>query len=243
MRRGLTMILVLLAGCSSGQTEEVLVSSAASLTDVFAEMEAAFETENPDVDIVLNLGGSSALREQILAGAPADVFASASQSNMDVITAQGLTPDGAAIFARNRLEIAVPVDNPGGVRDLADFGDDDLLIGLCAPAVPCGDSALAVLDHAGVDPVLDTNEADVRALLTKIEAGELDAGIVYTTDIRARSGTVIGIPIPDGHNVTADYPIAVLSAGGNVTGASAFVQFVLSEAGREILSEYGFLLP
>ena len=243
MRRRFVVALVLLAGCSSGGTTEVLVSSAASLTDVFAAIEVAFEADNPELDVVLNLGGSSTLREQILAGAPADVFASANLSNMDAIAADGLTPDGAVIFASNRLQIVVPIDNPGNVRDLHDFDDPNLLIGLCGPAVPCGDFARQALERAGVTPALDTNEPDVRALLTKIEARELDAGIVYATDVAARLGTIAGIPIPDEYNVAADYPIAVLSGGENPAGARAFVDFVVSTAGRAILADYGFVLP
>jgi molybdate transport system substrate-binding protein len=227
---------------SGAPTGEVLISAAASLTDAFAAIETAFEAAHPEVDVVLNLAGSSALREQILQGAPLDVFASADVANMDAVVAAGAATD-PTVFARNRLEIAVPAGNPAGIGGLADFGDPDRFIGLCAPGVPCGDFARQVLDRAGVTPSVDTNEPDVRALLTKIEAGELDAGITYVTDVAAAGSAVAGIAIPDTVNVTADYPIAVLAGAPNPTGATAFVAFVLSDTGQAILQAQGFASP
>jgi len=236
---------LLLAACGTGSEShgEVLVSAAASLTDAFAGLETAFESGHPDIDVVLNLGGSSALREQILAGAPADVFASADPSNMDQVAAADGTAGPIRVFARNQLEIAIPIGNPGDVTGLADFARDDLLIGLCASGVPCGDYARQALDRAGVVPAVDTDEPNVRALLTKIEAGELDAGIVYATDVLSGTGSLNGIGIPASDNVVADYPIAVLAGAPNQDGAQAFVAFVLSDEGRSILSTYGFALP
>ncbi len=236
---------VVLSGCgrSDDVTGEVLVSAAASLTDAFAEIEIAFEAANPEVDIVLNFAGSSALREQILEGAPADVFASANASNMDQI----VEADGAAgepeVFVTNLLQIAVPVGNPAGISGLDDLADDALLIGLCAEGVPCGSFGREALSKAGVTPAVDTNEPDVRALVHKIGAGELDAGITYVTDVRSAEGEVEGVAIPDDVNVVARYPIAVLSAAPNPDGAAAFVDFVLSQEGQDILTSYGFSSP
>ena len=235
--------ILLTGGCSSADRREVLVSAAASLTDAFAAIEAAFEELHPDIDIVLNVGGSSALREQLLAGAPADVFASANQANMDRVVAAGLVTGNAINFATNGLEIAVPSGNPADVAGLCDFDNDALLIGLCAAAVPCGDFARTALASAGIEPAVDTNEPTVRALLTKIEAGELDAGIVYASDVATSRGRVDGIPIAAEHNVVARYPIAVLSAGRNGIDAETFVDFVTSPEGRQILSNNGFRLP
>jgi len=238
--------LLLLPACggSSGPADgEVLVSAAASLTDAFGALETAFEASHPGVDVMLNLGGSSALREQILAGAPADVFAPANTANMDRVAADGAVVGTPEVFAGNHLEIAVPPGNPAGVTGLADFARSDLLIGLCAPGVPCGDYGREALAKAGVDPSVDTEEPNVRALLTKIEAGELDAGIVYVTDVAASGGTVDGIEIPDDVNVFAEYPIAVLSGAPNPIGATAFTTFVLSDRGGEILAGYGFDRP
>ena len=243
---GLVAGALVLGACSStGNTSgsEVLVSAASSLTEAFVEMEEAFETANPEIDVVLNLGGSSALREQILAGAPADVFASANMSNMDRVASAGDVKGAPVVFARNRLEIAVPSGNPGGVNGLTDFARGDLLIGLCAEDVPCGDYGREALKKADVVPAVDTDEPNVRALLTKIEVGELDAGIVYVTDVVSTVGGVDGIEIPDSENVYADYPIAALTDAPNADGAAAFVLFVLSDEGRSILSDHGFALP
>ena len=219
------------------------MSAAASLTDAFAEVEAEFESANPGVDVVLNLAGSSALREQILEGAPADVFASANTSNMDQLAEAGEVARESQIFVRNLLQIAVPSGNPAGVTGLEDFGRDELLIGLCAEDVPCGDFAREALANAGVTPAIDTNEPDVRALLTKVEAGELDAGITYVTDVAPTDGAVDGVDIPEDVNVVADYPIAVLANAPNPDAASAFVDFVLSDEGQAILTKFGFAAP
>lgn len=223
---------------------ELLVSAAASLTDAFGELEAAFEDANPDIDVILNFGPSSGLREQILEGAPADVFASANRSNMDQVIEAG-EAEGSQVFARNVLQIAVPAGNPAGITGLADFARPELLIGLCAEEVPCGDFARQALDNANVTPDLDTNEPDVRALLTKVASGELDAGIVYATDVMAPDFTedVEGIDIPADINVIADYPIAALANAPNPDAAAAFVAFVLSDVGQAILNEYGFSSP
>lgn len=244
IRVGVIVLSVVLTGCG-GDSEvdgEVLVSAAASLTDAFREIEALFEAANPGIDVLLNLGPSSGLREQILQGAPADVFASANTSNMDQVVEAGEATD-PRIFVRNLLQIAVPSGNPAGVSGLEDFADEELLIGLCVEDVPCGDFGRAALDSAGVVPAIDTNEPDVRALLTKIEAGELDAGITYVTDVLSTGGAVEGVDIPEEFNVIADYPIATLVNAPNSNAASAFVRFVLSDEGQAILSSAGFSSP
>jgi molybdate transport system substrate-binding protein len=221
---------------------DLTVFAAASLTDAFDEVGAAFEEANPDVSIEFNYGASSALREQILAGAPADVFASANTSNMDQVVEAGAATDPED-FVTNQLQIVVPAGNPAGVTGLDDLADADLLIGLCAEEVPCGEFGREALANAQVNPSVDTNEPDVRALLTKVEAGELDAGIVYVTDVLAAGDAVEGIDIPADVNVTATYPIAALSDAGNAAVAAAFVEFVLSDDGQEILESYGFGRP
>ncbi len=223
---------------------DLLVFAAASLTDALAEVEVAFEDVHPGLDVQLNLAGSSAMREQILEGAPADVFMSANASNMDQVVAAG-EAEGPEIFATNALQIAVPTGNAAGVTGLEDFADDSLLIGLCAEEVPCGDFGRQALENAGVTPVIDTNEPDVRALLTKIAEDELDAGIVYVTDVQAPdfADDVEGIDIPADVNVVAEYPIAALTRSPNPDAASAFVGFILSDEGQAILNQYGFGSP
>jgi molybdate transport system substrate-binding protein len=128
------------------------------------------------------------------------------------------------------------------VVGLADFARDDLLIGLCAEEVPCGDLARLALENAGVSAIVDTNEPDVRALLTKIEAGELDAGITYVTDVGSSDG-VDGVDIPVDVNVAATYPIVALVGAGDPDSANLFVAFVLSDRGRAILHDHGFAYP
>jgi len=221
----------------------VLVSAASSLSDAFADIESAFEATEPGIDVVLNFGASSSLRVQILEGAPVDVFAPANASNMHQVAEGGYVSGEARIFARNVLQIAVPRGNPAGIRGLADFSEPGLRLGLCAGEVPCGDLARQALRNAGVVPAPDTNEPDVRALLTKIELGELDAGITYVTDVASSRGTVQGIDIPTAWNVVAEYPIAVLADAPNPGGAEAFARFVLSDDGRAILARYGFATP
>jgi molybdate transport system substrate-binding protein len=248
-RRVLAFLIPLLAVMSvscgtstSVDKEPVLVFAAASLTDAFEAIAATFEAGRPEFDVQLNLAGSSSLREQILEGAPADVFVSANNSNMDQVIEAGEAA-ASATLATNFLEIAVPAGNPAGVTGLSDFARDELLIGLCAEGVPCGDLGRQALANARVAAAVDTNEPDVRALLVKIEAGELDAGIVYVTDVLAAGDRVEGVDIPADVNVVATYPIAALANAPNPDGADAFVTFAISEEARAILARYGFSFP
>lgn len=238
-------VMVVLGGCrgAGAGEDELVVSAAASLADAFAAIADGFEQATPGVDVVLNLGGSSALREQILEGAPVDVFASANPATMDDVVAAGLVLGQPQTLARNRLVIAVPARNPGGVSGLEDFDEEHLLIGLCADGVPCGDLARETLSSAGVTPSVDSNEPDVRALITKIAEGELDAGITYATDVVSHSEAVAGIAIPEGHDVVAEYRIAALARSANADAAAAFIAFVLSASGRETMAEFGFDPP
>ena len=219
------------------------VFAAASLTDAFDEVGAAFEADNPGVTVELNYAGSSALRDQILGGAPADVFAAANTSTMDAVVEGGAAEGEPEVFVTNELAIAVPAGNEAGVEGLDAFGDESLLVGLCAPEVPCGELGREALADAGVTPAPDTEEADVRSLLTKVASGELDAGLVYVTDVRAAGDDVEGIEVPDEDDVVAAYPIAPLSEAPNADAAAAFVEFVLGDEGQDILASYGFGPP
>jgi molybdate transport system substrate-binding protein len=225
----------------AGQVEgTVTVLAAASLTDAFGDIEADVEEANPDADVEISYGGSSALRDQILSGQPVDVFASASGSVMDEVVEAGANDGEPQQFVTNKLEIVVPAGNPAGVEGLEDFGDDDLLVGLCAEEVPCGDFGRQALENAGVEPAPDSNEPDVRSLLDKVSSGELDAGLVYTTDVLSAGDEVEGIEVPDDVNVVAKYPIVALAEAPNAAGAAAFVDYVLSDDGQAVLEEYGF---
>ena len=240
--------LVLLTGCGSGadaardsSEDTVTVFAAASLVDAFEEVASAFEDDHPGVAVDLNFGGSSSLREQILAGAPADVFAAADEANMERLLTAGEV-DGPEVFATNRMQIAVPAGEPDAVRDLDELTEPDRLIGLCAPEVPCGDLARKVLADAGVRPSVDTNEPDVRALLTKIEEGELDAGLVYATDVVSAGDRVVGIDVPAAADLVARYPIARITSADREP-AQAFIRFVLGRTGQAVLRDHGFGAP
>lgn len=241
------LVLLLASACGGsendpGRRSELVVSAAASLTEAFRQIESEFETANPGVDVVLNLGGSSLLREQILSGAPVGVFASANVRIMEQVSDAGHLDGPYRVFALNRMTIAVPSGNPGAVDGLGDLADVELLLGLCAPTVPCGELARRVLTTAGVRPAVDTEEPNVRSLLAKVEAAELDAAVVYVTDLLASDG-VDGIPIADRYNETAEYPIGVVSGSPDLDDARAFVAFVLSAEGRRVLDSHGFSLP
>lgn len=239
---GLVGLVSALTACGGGADDDIRVFAAASLTEVFQEVGSAFEATHPGTSVELNFGGSSSLRDQILAGAPADVFASANTTTMDAVADAGELSGSPEIFATNDLAIATPAGNEAGVTGLEAFGDESLLIGLCDEVVPCGQFARAALARAGVAPAPDTNEPDVRSLLDKVAAGDLDAGIVYTTDLQAAGDRVDAVEIPPENNVVARYPLARLANTGDPE-TDAFVAFVQSEEGQAILASYGFGAP
>lgn len=220
-------------------TGRITVFAAASLTDVFGEFESRFEELNPQVEVVTSFAGSSSLAEQILQGAPADVFASADLATMETVEDEGAA-SGAAAFASNTLQIVVPSGNPGGVSGLEDLARTDLAIALCEEAVPCGAASAAVLEAAGVPAAPDTLEQDVTSVLTKVRLGEADAGLVYRTDVIAAGDSVEGIGFAGAGEAVNVYPIAVLTDAPNPAAASAFADFVLSDDARATLDRAGF---
>jgi molybdate transport system substrate-binding protein len=240
-------LLVGLAGCEGSAADDggqtLTVFAAASLTDVFTDLGAALEDQQPGLEVRFNFAGSSALATQIVQGAPADVFASANETQMSVVTDAGLAADEPAVFASNVLEIAVPAGNPGGVTGLADFAREDLTLAVCAPDVPCGAAAAQVFAAAGVTAVPDTQEEDVRAALTKVELGEVDAALVYASDVASAGESVDGVAFPEAEQAVNDYPITRLADAANPDAARAFVDLVLSEAGRRALTDAGFREP
>lgn len=228
-------------GLSGGELSgTVTVFAAASLTDSFAIVARAFEAEHPDVSVVLNFGGSSGLATQIAEGAPVDVFAAASESAMESVA--GFI-DEPLPFATNTLEIAVPMGNPGDVSGLADFADPELAIAVCAVEVPCGEAAAAVFDAAGISPAVDTYEQDVRAVLTKVLLSEVDAGLVYRTDVILTRDVVEGIEFPEATDATTTYPIGAVRDAPHPAAAEAFVDFVLGPVAQNLLGQYGFGQP
>ena len=226
--------------------ETITVFAASSLTDAFTEIGADFEAANPGTTIEFNFGASSDLVESITGGdalGTTDVFASADENNMDKLVDAGNNADEPDVFARNQAEIAVPAGNPGDVTGLEDFENEDLFLGVCTPDVPCGAYAQEIFDNAGVTPSIDTEEAKVTDVVAKVASGELDAGIVYVTDVLANDDDVDGIEIPADVNVDATYPIATVAEGPSPDGADAFVAYVLSDAGQQVLADFGFLPP
>jgi molybdate transport system substrate-binding protein len=264
MRRGvgatLLLTVLLLPGCgadgdggttaaagrsgesSPGVTGTLTVFAAASLTDAFSRIAAQFEADNPEITVLLSFGASSSLAQQVVAGAPADVFAAASPATMQVVIEAGDAAE-PQVFVRNRLQIAVPSDNPGQVTGLADFAKEDLTLALCAPEVPCGAAATAVFTAAGVQPAPDTLEQDVKAALSKVVLGEVDAALVYRTDVLAAGDDVVGIAFPEAERAVNDYPLATLKDSTDPAAASAFVAYVLSSEGQQVLADAGFESP
>jgi molybdate transport system substrate-binding protein len=219
------------------------VFAAASLTDVFGELGDQLMADNPGLEVQFNFAGSSALATQLTQGAPADVFASANQAQMTVVTDAGLPAEEPTVFTENVLEIAVPADNPGNVTGLADFANPDLTLAVCAPDVPCGAAATQVFDAAGITAAPDTEEEDVRAALTKVQLGEVDAALVYASDVQSAGSDVEGIEFPESEDAVNEYPICLLAEAPNPGAAQAFIDLVLSDEGQEALEAAGFRAP
>src|SRR6185295_1432782 len=187
----------------------VTVFAAASLTSAFQAIAAAYEKEHTGAKVQLNFAGSPTLVQQIRDGAPADVFASADEANVQKLVDAGEIEGAPVIFARNTLQIAVAAGNPKHVTGLSDLGKPGLVIALCGPTVPCGRYAAEAFAKAGVPVPSASQELDVKAVTTKVALGEADAGVVYVTDVRAAGAKVDGVVIPEASNVVARYPIAV----------------------------------
>ncbi len=233
-------------GSSSDRVSgDLSVFAAASLTDVFTELGEQFEADNPDVEVTdfFNFGPSSGLAGQINQGAPADVFASANTSQMEVVTAAGNGDGEPTVFAENVLQIAVPVGNQARITGLTDFANPDLTLAICAPEAPCGAAAEAVFTAAGITPSVDSLEEDVRSALTKVELGEVDAALVYVTDVISAADAVEGIDFPETEEAVNSYPIVALAAAPNPDAAQAWVAFILSGVAAGALEAAGFRSP
>ena len=219
------------------------VFAAASLTGVFTDLGHQLEQANPGLHVQFNFAGSSALATQLTQGAPADVFASADQAQMDVVTKAGLQGSDPKVFTKNVLEIAVPKGNPGHVTGVADFAKENLTLAVCAPQVPCGAAAQKVFAATHVDAKPDTQEQDVKAALTKVQLGEVDGAMVYATDVKAAGDAVQGIPFPEAQDAINDYPLCTLKSSADPKAAAAFVALVRSPAGQQALTAAGFRSP
>ena len=216
------------------------VFAAASLTDAFTELAEEFEASNTGVEVRLNFAGTSTLREQLLDGAEADVFASANMAIMDRLVADGVVGGAPQVAARNVLTLAVPGDNPAGVGGLDDLSRSDLLVGVCARGVPCGDLAHELSISTGLRIEADTAEADVRSLARRLADRELDVALVYASDVVADAERLRAIAVDVDLPGTV-YPIAAIDAADG--DAAAFVGFVLGPDGRQVLERWGFTAP
>ena len=213
--------------------------AAASLTATFEQIGEEFEQAHEGVQVEFNFAGSSDLVAQIQEGAPADVFASADEANMDKLTADGLEGAEPVAFASNTLQIAVPPGNPAGVADLDDLAGDLNLV-ICAPEVPCGAATQKVAGSAGVELAPVSEEQSVTDVLAKVTTGEADAGLVYVTDVIGAGDEVEGIEFPESAAAVNVYPIAPVADGANADLAQEFVDLVLAEGGQTVLRDAGF---
>jgi molybdate transport system substrate-binding protein len=244
---------------SSGTTTAAPVTlnvfAAASLTDAFNTIQTKFHAAHSNVTITYNFAGSDALATQITQGAPADVFASANTTQMNVTVKGGqVASSSVKTFAHNRLVVIYPSANPGNVATLQDLAKSGLRLDLAANTVPVGQYALDFLTKASADPSFGASfkanvlknvvsyETDVKSVLTKVSLGEADAGIVYTTDAATKTDNSIkSITIPDTLNTIALYPIAPVKASTHADVAQQFVDYVVGSDGQAVLAQYGFI--
>jgi molybdate transport system substrate-binding protein len=228
------------------------VFAAASLTGSFGEITKSFEATNPGVTVNTNFAGSQALRTQIEQGASADVFASADHKNMDTMVTENLIADGKyQDFATNRLVVILPSNNPAGIQTLQDLAKPGIKLDLADASVPVGNYARQALASMSQDGAFGgdfsnkalanvvSNETDVKQVVSKVDLGEVDAGIVYVTDAQA-APDLKTVAIPDNFNVIAKYPIAVVAKAPNADLAAAFVAYVFSPDGQAVLQKWGF---
>lgn len=251
------MLIALLAGtlaASAQDSRTLTVFAASSLTNAFEEIGTAFEAENPGVEVLFSFASSSDLAAQLVEGAPADVFASANNTQMNAARDGGRIAGTARTFAKNRLVLIVPADNPAGITTLRDLQQQGVQLVVAAPDVPVRTYTDTMLDRLAADPAYGedyrtavlsnvvSEEQNVRQVAAKVALGEADAGIVYVSDVTPDiSAQVVSIPIPDYLNTIATYPIAVTNDTPNPELAQAFVDYVLSDAGQDTLVRWNFI--
>ena len=257
-RTRIPIALALLAGlaaCGSGRPgsfgspsdsaarQTLTAFAAASLKPTFTELGKRFEAGHAGSTVVFSFAGSSDLVSQLTNGAPADVFASADLRTMEQATGAGLADGTPVRFASNSLQIAVPTDNPGQVTSLRDLTRTDVTVAVCAPQVPCGAATEALERAAGITLTPVTEESSVTDVLAKVSTGQVEAGLVYVTDVRAAGGKVAGIPFAESSAAMNVYPICVLAASRNKDLARQFVELVTGGEGRQVLDAAGFAAP
>ncbi len=255
MRHGLAVVAAALAGLAltatgcaatpatgpgAGEAKTVTVFAAASMKATFTALGKTFEADHPGVTVTFNFAGSQTLAEQIVNGAPADVFASANESNMKAITDAGLNAAEPTLYATNQLAIAVPPDNPAGITSWNDLTKKGLKLVVCAPAVPCGAATQKVAEATGAALTPVSEEQAVSDVLAKVQAGEADAGLVYQTDVIGAGDTVKGIDFPESTTAINRNPIVALTNGRQAALGQEFVDLVLSAEGQQVLAAAGF---
>ena len=227
---------------SSSSTGSITVLAAASLTGSFTQLGKQFEAAHKGDTVKFSFGPSSGLAEQITSGAPADVFASAAPANMQQVVRAG-DASSPKDFAKNTAEVAVPPDNPGKVKSVNDLAKKSVKVALCQPQVPCGVVASEVFKNLGIKVKPVTLQPDVKSVLTQVETGNVDAGMVYVTDVQAAGSKVKGVTVPAGDNASTLYPIATINSSKHKSVAQSFVSYVLSPAGQQVLAAAGFQKP
>jgi molybdate transport system substrate-binding protein len=223
-------------------TGTITVFAAASLKETFTQLGQQFEAAHPGDTVKFSFGASSTLATQITDGAPADVFASAAPKNMETVVTAG-DASNPQDFAKNTAEIAVPPSNPANVTSVSDLAKSSVKVALCQAQVPCGVVAAEVFKNAGITVKPVTLQPDVKSVLTQVELGNVDAGMVYVTDVKAAGSKVKGISIPASQNASTVYPIAAITSSKEMSIAQAFVAYVLSPAGQQVLTAAGFEKP
>jgi molybdate transport system substrate-binding protein len=218
------------------------VSAAASLTEVYQSLGQQFQAANPGVTVKFNFGGSDQLAQQIVQGAPADVLATASPTTMQTAVAAGKIQGDPLIYATNKLQIAVAPNNPKQIASLADLNKPGVTSVVCAPAVPCGAAATAAEKAANVTLKPASEEQDVKGVLTRVETGNADGGLVYVTDVKSAAGKVAGVDFPQSSakGVTQSYPIGVVTGSADPQLAQSWVSFVTGPQGKAALTQAGF---
>ena len=260
------LVVIILTGCggsgsgggnggAGGGGEEqggtLTILAASSLTDAFGQLGKTFEQQNPGTTVKTSLGASSDLLAQIQQGAPADVFASAAEEEMNTAVKDNLVAGKPVVFVKNREIIMVPKDNPANIKSLEDLSKPNIKLVLAAKDVPAADYAVEILDKANkvygsnfkkdVLSNVVSREADVRAAVNRVVVGDADATFGYasdyTPDIRDK---VKVITIPPDLNIIATYPIATLKVAKEPVLAKKWVDLVTSSEGQEVLKKWGF---
>jgi molybdate transport system substrate-binding protein len=227
---------------SAASTGTITVFAAASLMGTFTQIGKQFDAAHPGDTVKFSFGPSSGLSTQITSGAPADVFASAAPANMDTVVSAG-DASSPQDFAKNTMEVATPPNNPGKVDSVTDLAKKSVKVALCQPQVPCGVVAAEVFKNASIKVKPVTLQPDVKSVLTQVETGNVDAGMVYVTDVMAAGDKVKGVSIPASDNASTLYPIATISDSKHKSIAQSFVAYVLSPAGQKVLTAAGFQQP